>query len=140
MITALTLSIFGCIFLYSKHRQSLEQIKKMMTEFDKLTTMDDLSANTSSLITQLKNNFNSCDEQTKMSLFSQLRRKSGSNSSNNANNNMNATNSISYQNSIDNDLNLSMQLKENQLIVEKNQKLALELNSAKVIKKFIKYI
>ena len=37
MIGALTLSIFGCIYLYSKHRKSLEQIETMLVEFDKLS-------------------------------------------------------------------------------------------------------
>ena len=36
MLTALTLSLFGCIFAFSKHRKSQEQIKKMMKEFDKI--------------------------------------------------------------------------------------------------------
>lgn len=40
MITALTLSIFICIYLYSKHRQSLERIKILMVEFDKLSTTE----------------------------------------------------------------------------------------------------
>ena len=44
MIGLLTLSILLCIYLYSKHRQSLEHIKLMMVEFDKLTTSDDMES------------------------------------------------------------------------------------------------
>jgi hypothetical protein len=36
MLTALTLSLFGCIFAFSKHRKSQEQIKLMMKEFDQI--------------------------------------------------------------------------------------------------------
>lgn len=41
MIGALTLSIFVCIYLYSKHRKSLEQIQTMLIEFDKLTSNEE---------------------------------------------------------------------------------------------------
>lgn len=114
MISALTMSIFVCIYLYSKHRQSLEQIKKMMVEFDKLTTSDE----NSSILSQLKTNLNiSEDNNTKssISLLSSLRRKSVS---------------ISSEPNVD--LHLYRQQKENQLITEKNLKLVKELNSAKV--------
>lgn len=40
MVGSLTVSILVCIYLYSKHRQSLEQIKQMINEFEKLTEMD----------------------------------------------------------------------------------------------------
>jgi len=41
MITSLTMSIFVCIYLYTKHRQSVEQIKKMLIEFEKLSDIED---------------------------------------------------------------------------------------------------
>jgi hypothetical protein len=41
MIGALTLSIFFCIFLYSKHRKSSDQIKLMLIEFDKLNMINE---------------------------------------------------------------------------------------------------
>ena len=108
------MSIFVCIYLYSKHRQSLEQIKKMMVEFDKLTTSDE----NSSILSQLKTNLNITEDsnpKSSISLLSSLRRKSVS---------------ISSEPNVD--LHLYRQQKENQLITEKNLKLVKELNSAKV--------
>lgn len=87
MIGALTMSILFCIFLYSKHRQSLEQISKLMNEFEQLSTSDEVG---SSLLSQLKNklsrsNSHCCDtdgaslkknsSSSKLSLFN-LKRKS----------------------------------------------------------------
>jgi hypothetical protein len=37
MVGSLTVSILVCIYLYSKHRQSLEQIKHMINEFEKIS-------------------------------------------------------------------------------------------------------
>lgn len=41
MIGALTLSIIFCIFLFSKHRNSTDQIKLMLIEFEKLNTLNE---------------------------------------------------------------------------------------------------
>lgn len=55
MVSLLTLSIFLCIYLYTKHRQSLEQIKQMMVEFDKLTTADNDIDNVNFSLAKTKN-------------------------------------------------------------------------------------
>ena len=105
MIGALTLSILVCIYLYSKHRQSTDQIRVMIAEFEKLQTNPEPSA-------QIKL-ANSQDE--KASFFSFSRRQSSLDSDKSQSN-----------------LILSSQLKENQLIAEKNVLLTKELTNAKV--------
>jgi hypothetical protein len=114
MITALTFSIFLCIYLYTKHRQSLEQIKKLIGEFDKLTSVSTATAvdNDANLIAQIKNNIQSkhvAEDSlpSSLSLFS-LRRRSSNNDG------------------------LSAYKKQNELITEKNLKLLKELNYAKI--------
>jgi hypothetical protein len=64
MVSLLTLSIFLCIYLYTKHRQSLEQIKQMMVEFDKLTTADNDIDNVNFSLAKTKND----SQQTNMDL------------------------------------------------------------------------
>jgi len=118
MITALTFSIFLCIYLYTKHRQSLEQIKKLIGEFDKLTNVLPVTTSTvdndADLIAQLKNKNVQSKHITEdslpssLSLFS-LRRRSSNN-----------------------DDGLSAYKKQNELITEKNFKLLKELNYAKI--------
>jgi hypothetical protein len=117
MISLLTLSIFVCIFLYSKHRQSLEQIKNMINEFDKLATSDELCSANSSLIRQLKKNLNvQTDEHLKQAILAKL-------GVNNA-----SSGDLLHDQQHQSDQRFE---KENQLIIEKNHKLALELSSAK---------
>ena len=107
MISSLTLSIFVCIYLYSKHRQSLEQIKQMINDFEKLAELDVINKLHSSQQLQNQQNNDSWD------LSSNLFQK------------RNSTGEIFNFNF------LRSQQKENKLMSEKNSKLSLELNLAK---------
>jgi hypothetical protein len=123
MIGALTLSIIVCLYLYTKHRRSLDQIKMMMIEFDKLTT------STESDVTTLNRGYvnagNDCPtpltttsvgqaiHSSTSSLFL-FRRKQTNESDQNDSSNL-----------------YSQQKRENKLIIEKNVKLLRELNIAK---------
>jgi hypothetical protein len=94
MVSLLTLSIFLCIYLYTKHRQSLEQIKQMMIEFDKLTTADneidnvnfssknDSQQNNNNMDIQLNNNNQPTSlhhSTSSLSIFSKRRQSSNTN-------------------------------------------------------------
>lgn len=123
MIGALTLSILFCIYLYSKHRQSLDQIKNLMVEFDKLTTSDEIGSN---LLNQIKNSLNSTILQddghvstSKLSIFG-LKKKS------------NANESLVNLGASLNSGQTHYHLKDNQMLNEKNSSLVRELNLAKV--------
>ncbi|CAF0734485.1 unnamed protein product [Brachionus calyciflorus] len=122
---ALTASIIFSLFLYSKHRESLDKIKRMMTEVEKLGANEE----NETLINQLKNNLksdekfsdlNSPNSQSTLSLFSLKKRSIFSTS---------RTNSTS--DSVD-QTDLKDHLKQTQIITAKNQKLTEELNKAKI--------
>lgn len=113
MISALTMSIFICIYLYTKHRQSLEQIKKMLAEFEKLGDIDE-----SNLVSQIKHNIS-----VSSSLFSfNLRKNSDPQQQETC-----AANGMTKSDSI----TRLKQRRENQLMSEKNAKLTQELNIVK---------
>jgi stromal interaction molecule 1 len=104
MITLLSISIFFCIYLFGKHRKSLEQIKLMTYEFNKLTTNDDMSS------------YNKSDQSiisSPQSTLTSLKHKI-------VRNHENLTN------------NIQEQQKQNQEILENNAVLTKELNLAKV--------
>jgi len=102
------MSIFVCIYLYTKHRQSVEQIKKMLIEFEKLSDIED-----GTVVNQIKNNLSSS-----ASLFSfKLRKNSES-----------ELNPIKLNNNNNNSL---VKHKESLLMSEKNAKLTRELNVVK---------
>ncbi len=67
MIGALTLSIFFCIFLYSKHCKSSEQIKLMLIEFDKLNMINE--ANNLKLELPTSTTINSIDLNEKLKIL-----------------------------------------------------------------------
>lgn len=108
MISLLTLSIFFCIYLYAKHRKSLEQIKLLMVEFDKLSSDGESK--------QMRNGhslMNSDFKRRESSLFDSLKQRS-----------------LFRNNSFD--FILSSSELSNDL-TEKNQTLLRELNIAKVL-------
>jgi stromal interaction molecule 1 len=108
MVGALTLSILACIYLYSKHNQSLDQIKHMMSEFEKLADADAANISANNSISNEVNNFSSS-----------LKR--------------NLTNDLFNLNFLrQNQMN-----KENKLL-EKNNKLSFELNAAKKEAEYLK--
>jgi NADH dehydrogenase/NADH:ubiquinone oxidoreductase subunit G len=107
MITSLTMSIFVCIYLYTKHRQSVEQIKKMLIEFEKLSDIED-----GTVVNQIKNNLSS-----NSSLFSFKLRKNSE--------------SEIYPIKLNSNNNSLVKRKESLLMSEKNAKLTRELNVVK---------
>lgn len=116
MISALTLSIFICIYLYTKHRQSLEQIRSLMVEFEKLSNGEvDVKLNGGSTTLLSKHN---SESRSKLLFLSGFKKRSSV-----ANFSNEKLASISY---------LDCNLNENQLLSEKNQSLLRELNYAKV--------
>lgn len=110
MISALTMSIFVCIYLYTKHRQSLEQIKKMLVEFEKLSDIED-----GTVVNQIKNNL------SHSALFSFNLRK-----------NSDVDDYSMIKNESNPMMNRLSHRKENQLMSEKNAKLTRELSIVKV--------
>ncbi len=117
MIGALTMSIVVCIYLYTKHRQSLDHIKKLLVEFEKLSDIED-----GTVVNQIKNNLNN----NKASLFSFNLRK------NSVDQDQNLTNGFSNGQILS---NRRSEQKESLLMTEKNAKLTKELNIVKVIKR-----
>lgn len=126
LLGALTLSIIFSLFLYSKHRQSLDRIRRMMSEVEKLEANEDNEM----LINQLKNNLkadekfsdlNASNNQSTLSLFSIRKRSIFSTSRSNSSSDPN------------DHIDLREHLKQNQIITAKNQRLTEELNKAKVI-------
>jgi hypothetical protein len=115
MIGALTMSIVVCIYLYTKHRQSLDHIKKLLAEFEKLSDIED-----GTVVNQIKNNLNN----NKASLFSFNLRK------NSVDQDQNLTSGFS---SSQIGSNRRSQHKESLLMSEKNVKLTRELNTVKVL-------
>jgi len=101
------MSIFVCIYLYTKHRQSVEQIKKMLIEFEKLSDIED-----GTVVNQIKNNLSS-----NSSLFSFKLRKNSE--------------SETYPIKLNNNNNSLVKRKESLLMSEKNAKLTRELNVVK---------
>jgi hypothetical protein len=104
----------------------------MISEFDNLTTSEEIATN-SSLITHLKNNLNvKTEEELRMALVSRLGRKSFGKLPTEA--------ACKCDESQGLELDLANNQKENQMILEKNQKLSQELDLAKVHKhSFINY-
>ena len=130
LVGALTLSIIFSLFLYGKHRQSLDRIRRMMSEVEKLGSSEE----NETLINQLKNNLknddtfsnlNKSNNQSSVSLFSIRKRSIFSSSKANP---LCKTLDNNYESESKNNINL----KENKIIIEKNQRLAEELNQAKV--------
>ncbi|RNA34932.1 stromal interaction molecule [Brachionus plicatilis] len=124
LVGSLTLSIIFSLYLYGKHRQSLDRIRRMMSEVEKLGTTEE----NETLINQLKNNlknddtfsnFNMSKNDSCASLFS-IRKRSIFSKSNSV--------GASFDPS---EFEENFNLKENQTIIEKNQRLAEELNQAK---------
>jgi hypothetical protein len=107
MVSSLTVSIIVCIYLYSKHRQSLEQIKQMINDFEKLSEMD-AAAKIQANGSMNESASNGDSSETPMTTF---KRRSASDVFN-----------FNF---------LRNQSKENKIITEKNGKLAMELSVAK---------
>ena len=61
MIGALTISLIGCVYLYSKQRQSQQQIQTMIADFDKLKSSEPSVTNLTQAIAQ-NPAFNSLEE------------------------------------------------------------------------------
>lgn len=118
MISALTMSIVVCIYLYTKHRQSLDQIKRMLVEFEKLSDIED-----GTVVNEIKNNLNN----NKASLFSFNLRKNSIDQQDHQQQ-QHLTNGFSNLNLN----NRQSQRKESLLMSEKNAKLTRELNIVKV--------
>lgn len=124
MISALTMSIIGCIYLFSKHRQSLDQIKKMMVEFDKLSTDEhQIAPSRSSFINNLKDqhsiyNNNSGEQSDDSGENSSLRRYSSS--------------LFNFRRKKSTSLNQSNQKQNNDYLTQNNMKLSKELDLAKL--------
>ena len=134
MIGALTMSIFVCIYLFSKHRQSLDQLKKMMIEFDKLAT-DENMPNRVHLLNSTRNHLNkeisNIHEETGIADDDELIVASSSHSHSSVMPNRYTSSIFNFRNMKSSSLN--DQQKENSIMTQKNQKLVRELNLAKVV-------